>query len=645
MSKIYAEIKRIVEDISIRVNQNDVILEAITNAIQANATKIDCYFDLNENPIDFEEFDNNKRKVDKIIIQDNGDGMNDNNYNSFINYRSDYKAELGCKGIGRFLFLKVYEYAKFKSNLKREKEERFIKFDIDYDTDHLIKKPKEFDENSTEVIFDVLSKNYLNHEKNIDRRIEFNLKSIKEKVLLHLIPTLYFYKNKGVEITISFNDVTKKIGSEEITSSDIPFFLNKPFSIKDYEGTIFNFNLNYFIGKNAGPLNAFYCANNRTVCKFEDNDFKLNLPYNYSGYFLLESKYLDERLNSERNDFYIYPVKTNLYSTISWDIINENLKKVITELVKDGIPETQTINKEKIREIFEERPYLINYINENDIELAGFLDKKKLIDNAKKKFDVMKENILINSRKIEYSDKDLNDAIELAQNELVSYVNDRVMIIENLNKLLNDKEKVESKIHNLFMQKQTQDKYFEVGKNNLWLLDDRYTTYSYAASDTRINEVLKEIGEDSNNIDIPTDKPDLSLFFSHNPENPERLKSVLIEIKPFDFTSKPDRKKHAGIQQLVDYVKAFKIKENIEEISAYLLTDIDDKLASRLKGDDYIPLFSLDTPIFYRFFKELEISIYVISASTIIKDAYARNKIFLDIIKKQSRIYGILNNE
>lgn len=41
MSKMYAEIKRIVdEDISPRMTQIDVINEAITNAIHADATEI-----------------------------------------------------------------------------------------------------------------------------------------------------------------------------------------------------------------------------------------------------------------------------------------------------------------------------------------------------------------------------------------------------------------------------------------------------------------------------------------------------------------------------------------------------------------------------------------------------------------------------
>jgi hypothetical protein len=113
-------------------------------------------------------------------------------------------------------------------------------------------------------------------------------------------------------------------------------------------------------------------------------------------------------------------------------------------------------------------------------------------------------------------------------------------------------------------------------------------------------------------------------------------------LKPFDYSTKADRKKHQGIQQLVDYVRAFKNKEKIEEIWAFLITDIDSKFEDRLRGDDYIPLFSTGSPIFHRFYNTLGISIYVINARTLILDAEARNKVFLDVIRKQSRLNKIL---
>ena len=80
-----------------------------------------------------------------------------------------------------------------------------------------------------------------------------------------------------------------------------------------------------------------------------------------------------------------------------------------------------------------------------------------------------KEKILTSAGKDDYSDQELKDAIEIAQNELVSYINDRALVLERLKKLVEKKETVESIIHNLFMQQRTDDDYYCIGKNNLWL--------------------------------------------------------------------------------------------------------------------------------------------------------------------------------
>jgi hypothetical protein len=638
MSQMLAEISRIVnEDISSRVTQYDVLFEAITNAIHANATKIQCYLNSNDNLLSDEEKVIGAIRVDTIKIVDNGEGLTDNNYKSFSKYRTEYKKALGCKGVGRFVFLKLYEFANFKSKIQDIQEQRTIKFDINFDTDDLKSESVEVEQNETEIELTKLTKQYFDVDKKLDRRIELDLHKIREKVLLNLIPTLFFYKQKGTKITIDFIDEFNII-SVQITPDDIPNFIKKTFEVKNRDGNVFKFHLHHIIKKEVGQMYAYSCANNRTVCDFEKQDLKISMPYGYSGFMLLESEYFNEKVNNERNDFDIFPVRTDLVSTLSWEMINTELKKEIGELVKKGVPETKKINKEKLRQIQEERPYLVQYIESEDIEMAGFLDKKVIIEKAKKSFDVAKEKVLSNAGKDEYSDDELNDAIQLAQNELVSYIHDRVQVIERLKTLIDKKERVESVIHNLFMQMQTEDDYYNIGKNNLWLLDDRYTTYSYAASDKKIREVLKGIDEENGETKILEDRPDLSLFFSHNPNSPERLKSVMIEIKPFDYPSKPDRKKFAGIQQLLDYCIAFKEKEKIEEVSAFLISEIDENFEKRLRGDDYTPLFSTENPIFHRFYRESGISIFVISASTLIKDAEARNKVFLNIIKKQTKL-------
>jgi len=642
MSQMLAEISRIVnEDISNRVNQYDVLFESITNSIQSNSTNITCNF--NYNNVIANDGENNLAtiKVDTISITDNGDGLTDENYKSFSRYRTKFKKSLGCKGVGRFVFLKVYNSALYVSNLKLTDEIRKIKFDFDFDTDNLeIKKDKVLI-NKTTITLHSLNEKYLNYDKKIDRRIDLDINEIKSKVLNHLIPVLFFYKENDVKIKIKLLDEYSNL-SVKISPNDIPKLLIKDFMVSNGDGLTHKFRLSYKIDKKDGVLNAFYCANKRTVCEFSDKDLKISMPYGYSGFMLLESEYFDKKVNHDRNDFDIYPVKKDMFSPLSWEVINIGVKKSVGDLIKKGVPETKQINKEKLQEIKNERPYLIQHIQPEDIELAGFLDKQEIIEKAKKSFDNAKEHVLSNVGKEEYTDEDLSQAIELAQNELVSYVHDRVLVIQRLKYLLEKSEKVESIIHNLFMQQYTKDDYYSVGKNNLWLLDDRFTTYSYAASDKRIVEVLKDIDESTDGVDVLNDKPDLSLFFSHNPISPERLKSVLIEIKPFDFSKKSDRKKFNGVQQLIDYVEAFKNKEKIEEVYGYLITDIDLDLSERLKNDGYTPLFSSESPIYHRFYERMGISIYVVSVKTLISDAEARNKIFLNIIDKQSKLKNLL---
>ena len=134
----------------------------------------------------------------------------------------------------------------------------------------------------------------------------------------------------------------------------------------------------------------------------------------------------------------------------------------------------------------------------------------------------------------------------------------------------------------------------------------------------------------------------MSIFFSKDPSTKKQLKAVVVEIKPFDYDSKPSRKKFAGIQQLIDDIKAFKAHESIEEVFAFLITHVDDELAERLDTDGYKPLFSMGARAFHRLYEKPSISVYVLSAETLIADAEARNRVFLDIIRKQKRISGML---
>lgn len=54
-------------------------------------------------------------KFESFIITDNGIGMDSSNYRSFNTAYSTLKAKKGCKGIGRFLWLKAFEKVEIES--------------------------------------------------------------------------------------------------------------------------------------------------------------------------------------------------------------------------------------------------------------------------------------------------------------------------------------------------------------------------------------------------------------------------------------------------------------------------------------------------------------------------------------------------
>jgi len=633
MSKMLTNVRSVVKDVSNRATQWEVIFEGITNSIHANASHITCKLTESQKVLASDDGgEMAPRKVSRIEIEDDGDGFDDENYSSFGQYRSDHKLSFGCKGVGRFVFLKVYKKVKYTSYLASLQKRREFVFSFDFDSDELREEELEIDANKTTLSLSDVTPRLLDVDRRIDRRLDLNIDDIREKVLEHLVPTLFFCKGRGHHVTIDFTDSASG-DTVSITEGDIPAFATKEFTVVDSMQRDSPFSLHYYIASGGDKLRAFYCASGRTVCQFSERRFR---PSGFSGWFLVESDHLNDRVNNDRNDFDIFPIRTDLFAPLSWEMINSKLKDVITDLIHTEIPEAVERNKRQLREIQIERPYLVQYIDEGDLRIAGFIGKKQIIEKAKRRFDDAKENLLAHANKDEYSDEDLREAIQIAQNELIAYVQDRVLIVQRLKTMLEDKEKSELVIHNLFMQRYTDDSdhdYFSSERNNLWLLDDRFTSYSYAASEKRIGEILGQDG--SGNDD---DRPDLALFFSQNPSDKKGLKSVIVELKSFSDDSKSDRVKYGGVHQLIDYVRAFQTKEEIEEIWAFLVTDVDGKLATRLEIDGFTPLFSTQTPIYHRFYEKLRASIYVVGARSLVHDAEARNRVFMDIINKQSQL-------
>jgi hypothetical protein len=204
--KVIASIETIVNDLKI-VSWEQVIYEAIMNSLQANATDIKIKFF--QNSLNIEE---TKGYIESIVIEDNGDGFNEKNTKSFQEYRSKYKINLGCKGIGRFLFLKMFDEINIRSLDKN------IKFVINKDINVKIEDK-------------IINKTIVNFLKPKNKFIvDYNLFSNKLKDYFIAYFKLLNDKNLSTKIIIYENELEKS----NIESNNIPKFTNKPFKSLKY---------------------------------------------------------------------------------------------------------------------------------------------------------------------------------------------------------------------------------------------------------------------------------------------------------------------------------------------------------------------------------------------------------------------------
>ena len=108
------------------------LLEAVANSIQAiqqtgrKDGHIEVFIEwLDESKSDIVAANGGERpyrKIQNIVIRDNGPGFTEANFQSFLKLDSQYKAdEFGCLGVGRLLWLKVWGGARNPDLVTRER--------------------------------------------------------------------------------------------------------------------------------------------------------------------------------------------------------------------------------------------------------------------------------------------------------------------------------------------------------------------------------------------------------------------------------------------------------------------------------------------------------------------------------------------
>lgn len=650
---MYVNLKRAIQSIG-DVNFFQPLYEAIVNSFQAEADKVEINFGLDE-----------KSNISSISIKDNGEGFTKENLNSYLTLWSDLKADKGGLGSGRLLCLKVFDNIHIKSQTRK------YKVIFDFNENFSINTIDEFkkDQIKSSETYTITKFENINKDFILTKGTEiFDIDNIKENIFIKLLPMFVRFRDESKKFAIVINGIEwleKESLEEQFKKLN---FKRKKFEIEknlaefeknneDRELIKYEFQLLYRLQKDSkNELIQFYGASDRYIIAFPNGVKIEKLPKNWSGIFCLTSKYFEEnRVADSRNKFIIGLGDNNAASKenpISFPEINQQLSKLLEELLKEKFPDIEEEAKNTRNQIVDKFPHLLRYVKNidgltlNEIQIqkkaeeAFFKETKKTRQEVERFTQSIKEGKKFNEKMFK---EITNHFTQTGVEQLADYIGYRQTIMEMLLEIydesVNKKTKIDEKdIHNLFMPMGTTNNNLSFHANNIWIFDDKFMSYTYAASDKTIAKIVSDVtGKNINEI-VQYQKnkePDLVIFYSD--EENKNKDVLLIEFKKLKGTIDD---KERGINQINRYPRY--IRENIDNIRSiytYTILDIDDELKDGLTkehGFHENAFGDKDNKIsaYYRYNQAVKAHINVISFSQLIKDAFKRNEIFLNILKQ-----------
>ena len=640
------------------------LYEAVVNSIQsinqANISDGSIYIKIErEDSLSLLEKETWETDIENIIIHDNGSGFTEDNFKSFNTYASDFKKMLGCKGVGRMIWLKAFGSVKVESTYCENGNwfHRTFTFDKVNAVSNETKESVENDAYNSPIITlkNLRSKNKSNTPKKIS--------TIARDLLNHCF--IYFVLGKAPKITIS--DGTENISVnglfENIKKEDIA---TVEFSIEDKSFRLIHFK-NYNPNSSTHCLNL--CANDRRVSStnlqsvFNGVNSKFVTAegaFVYNGY--ITSDYLDENVNRERTSFNIEDTQISTFNRVTRNEIISTAMEHILAYLRDDLVAYNDNKRGKIerfirnvnpryRLLLRRYPECIDNIlisdDEEKLELELFKQeqqyKLKLKEEGKELEKIIKGNINaadIMKKTTAYAEK----LSEMGKSSLAEYILHRKAVLDILENNLkyqdDNRYAYEESIHQMvFPMQQTSDDV-DYTAHNLWLIDEKLSYHYYLASDKKIKS-MDPIQSASKN------EPDIAIFdspFAFTDESEQPFRNVtIIEFK------RPGRESYGDsenpIQQVIEYMDDFtngkiKTKDGLTidgnsniRFFCYILCDISEKLKKYIKQYDFQE--TPDGQGYYFYSKNYNAYMEIVPYNKMIRDSKKRNKILFDKLFNQ----------
>lgn len=580
--------------------------------------------------------------ITRFDIEDNGVGFTDVNCESFKTNHSTHKLEFGCKGVGRFVWLKAFENVEIISTFQNENKNisKLILFNLNKGID--IKDISPQKEIKTTVSLKGFKKDY-RESPTAYKKGQTIAQRIFEHCLSYYIiescPSIYvvdgddkynldeFYvpisKNKTIE-NIKINGIDFKLAHLKLYSS-----------LKDMH-------------------NIVLCGNSRAVTTEKiSNYIGVNAEFDedknkfiYSLY--ITSRYLDKNIDGIRLQF-LFPDHNDLTAEIQKD----DYPVTKDHIIEAAVPRAKEFLKEYLKIIDEQKQDLVsNYVSTVNPTLRAIpmycpeifneiqpntsqekLDEVLYKHKGKAELEIKKQSDKILRTQVA-SLNEIKDEVDnltkrisdFQKDQLASYIIFRKKTIDLLSKKieLNPSGKFydEKIIHDLLFPQYATTDSIMYKNHNLWLLDERLTCHAYAKSE----QIYSSGGQNDSTI-----RADIAIYSELQEDKTARAVTIIELKKPErpNFDSNP-------IEQINRYIKQARNKElkmhngrtlHTDERTCYYgyaICDINEKIRDFAEGGGYrqIP----GERGYYNYNPTYNAHIEIVDFDKIVSDANIRHK-------------------
>lgn len=509
----------------IDLSKSEVFLplyESIVNSIisldkvEREKKYIEVIIERNEETQEPNLFGRNPGTIKNITIIDNGEGFTTANFKSFKSPYGQMNKKYGCKGIGRFTILAMFEKMEITSIY--EENSKCYKRSFEFDAENEI--TNERNDELTEPLqpqTKVVLKNCINPD--LLPRTARNTEEIAKGVMEHCF--IYYLCGTLPQINVGENN-----SDGGMTTLSVNNYYSLESKEKEKDLPIEGENFHLYVVKSDKTTSRRYnyvslCANSRVVGSkknLADVDSLYTYPISENGEskfidIYVVSPYLDKHVNNARTAFRI-PDKIDDAITfedemkeISIEGILKVIAKEISTMYETYAVETKNRNIKEVKEyITNTAPEYRSFLLRDDILEAmppNLSDDKKeaylhgiaYTENKKisEKIDKFIQLNEVNEEEISSIIDTIKKRTAYDADKLVGYVARRKAIISLFEKMLemkdNGKYELESMIHNLIFPMGLTNESVSYQYHNLWLLDDRFSTFRFIASDRSITSL------------------------------------------------------------------------------------------------------------------------------------------------------------